>query len=125
MGLGIYRQCKLPWFFCKEIHNPQRLSRSKAPAQKTEQNTCVLDPSPVPCEDGGCILSKTELPLSLHFLPRSLPSQGVTTMPYKFYLFSVQESREEAASQLSACPSPRTPIKGTNWTAIHQSRSQE
>lgn len=79
----------------------------------------------VPCEVGGCILSKTELPLSLHYLPCSLPSQGVPTTRYKFYLFSVQESREEAASQLSACPSPRTPIKGTNWTAIHQSRSQE
>lgn len=55
----------------------------------------------------------------------SLLSQGVPAVRYKFYLFSVQESREEAASQLSACLSPRTPIKGTNWTAIHQSRSQE
>lgn len=125
MGLGTYRQCKLPWLFCKEIHNPQRLSRSNAPAQKTEQNTRVLDPSPGPPEVGGCLLSKTEWPLSLLCPPCSLLSQGVPTARYKFYLFSVQESREEAASQLSACPSPRTPIKGTNWTAIHQSRSQE
>lgn len=34
MRLGIYRQCKLPWLFCKEIHNPRRLSRPNSPAQK-------------------------------------------------------------------------------------------
>lgn len=76
MGLGIYRQCKLPWLFCKEIHNPQRLSRSNAPAQKTEQNSCVLDPSPCtlrgwrmhPQQDRVATLSS--LPPLLIALPR-------------------------------------------------------
>lgn len=52
-------------------------------------------------------------------------SHGIVTVRYKFYLSSVQERREEAVSQLRAGLSLRTPIKGTNWTAIHQSRSRE
>lgn len=64
------------------------------------------------------------LPSSPASLPHSL-SQGIAAVRYKFYLSSVRERREEAVSQLRASLSLRTPIKGTNWTAIHQSRSRE
>lgn len=115
-----------PGFSARKFIIFSDLAAPNSSAQKPEQSTRVLDPSPDP-GGWGMHPQQVELATLLSLPPPlcSLLSHGVPTVRYKFYLFSVQESREEAASQLSACLSPRTPIKGTNWTAIHQSRSQE
>lgn len=71
MGLGIYRQCKLPWLFCKEIDNPQRLSRPNSSAQKPEQNTRNLDPSQIPpkLENAPSARWSCHLPFSASLAP--------------------------------------------------------
>lgn len=67
--MGFCRQCQLPWLFCRQIHNPQRLSCPNSLAQKTEQNSSGLDPFPKTPEVGECIFYKTEMPISLSSLP--------------------------------------------------------
>lgn len=130
MGWASTDNTQLPWLFCEQIHNPQRLSRSPPARSARESGNCrnrviwalIHDPCARrvwELQDGAVSLSSS--PASL---PRSL-SQGIAAVRYKFYLSNVQERREEAVSQLRASLSLRTPIKGTNWTAIHQSRSRE
>lgn len=106
-----YRQCALPWPFCVQIHNPQRLRRPSPPARPArESGNCrnrgiwilIHDPAP-----GGSGLYKMEPYLSLPSRSPSLARSPKGLLQYVInFTFPVcrRGERRLCPSSGPACP---------------------